>query len=155
MRGAAYVNSPTPPGTSVTFTGAGFTPATSAYFPVLIRTTAASVAGTVALNGASLGGTDAATLGAALRYRVVRTTSACDATAFTGTPSFVVGAAATLRGLTAPQESGVSNSLAAATVSAAGNPTGFCFEITLPASAPGSLQGKTATATWQFVSTSH
>jgi predicted ribosomally synthesized peptide with SipW-like signal peptide len=154
VQGAGYANNGTSPGPTVTFSGAGFTPAATTYFPVLIRTTTGSVAGTATLAGASLGGTDAATLGVALVYRVVRTTGTCDLTAFAGTPTFVVGASATFRALTTGQESGVTNTLAAATLLDPGTPTGFCFEITLPAGADGSLQGKTSTATWQFTATS-
>jgi predicted ribosomally synthesized peptide with SipW-like signal peptide len=154
VQGAGYASNTTSPGATVTLAGAGFTPSTSAYFPVLIRTTTNSIAGRATLYGATLGGADASTLGVALVYRVVRTTSTCDATAFTGTPTYVVGAASTFRALTAGQESGVSTSLAAATGIAPGAPTGFCFEVTLPTGAAGSLQGKTSTATWQFIATS-
>lgn len=153
VNGGAYADNATAPGASVTIAGP-FAPGVSSYFSVSLRTTANSVAGTASLNGATLGGTDAATLGAALVYRVVRTTATCNATAFTGSPVFVVGAAATTRALTAGQETGVVNALAAATSSAPGAATGFCFEVTLPAGASNTLQGKTATATWQFVTTS-
>ncbi|UAJ78814.1 hypothetical protein IT072_16515 [Leifsonia sp. ZF2019] len=153
VNGGAYTDNSVSPG--ATFTVAGpFAPGVSSYLPVLIQTTANSVAGTTVLNGAVLGGSDAATLGAALVYRVVRTTATCNAAAFTGSPAFVVGAAGTTRALTAGQETGVTNPLAAATSSSPGAATGFCFEVTLPAGAANSLQGKTATATWQFVSTS-
>ncbi|WP_223693748.1 SipW-dependent-type signal peptide-containing protein [Leifsonia poae] len=153
VNGAAYADNATAPGATFTLAGP-FAPGVSSYFPVLIRTKANSVAGTVVLNGATLGGTDAATLGAALVYRVVLTTGTCSAAAFTGSPSFVVGAAGVTRALTAGQESGVNTALAAATGAAPGAATGYCFEVTLPASAPNSLQGKTATATWQFAATS-
>jgi hypothetical protein len=123
------------------------------YFNVLIRTKANSIAGTAVLNAGTLSGTDSATLGANLVYRVVSTTGTCAAAAFTGSPAYVVGAAATFRALTVGQESGVTNTLAAATASP-GAATGFCFEVTLPAGSANSLQGKTATATWQFVATS-
>jgi len=154
VQGGGYADNSTAPGPTVTFSGAGFSPGASEYFNVLIRTKANSTAGTAVLNAATLGGTDAATLGAALVYRVVRTTGTCNSSAFTGSPVFVVGAAATFRALTLGQETGVTNTLATATVSAPGAPTGFCFEVTLPAGAANSLQGKTATATWQFVATS-
>jgi predicted ribosomally synthesized peptide with SipW-like signal peptide len=153
VNGAAYADNNVSPGPTVSIVGP-FAPGVSSYFPVLIRSKANSVAGTLVLNGGILGGTDAATLGAALVYRVVSTTGACAAAAFTGTPTFVVGAAGTTRALTAGQEVGVTNTLAAASSAAPGAPTGFCFEVTLPASAPNSLQGKTATATWQFTATS-
>lgn len=154
VQGGGYADNSTAPGPTVTFSGAGFSPGVSEYFPVLIRTKVNSVAGTVVLDAATLSGTDAATLGAALVYRVVLTTGTCDATAFTGSPVFIVGAATTYRALTVGQETGVTNTLAAATATLPGAPTGFCFEVTLPSNAANSLQGKTATATWQFVATS-
>ena len=151
---AGYADNAASPGPTVTFSGAGLSPSTSAYFNVLVRTKATSIAGTVSLAGAALGGADAATLGAALVYRVVATTGTCNAAAFTGSPTFVVGAAATYRALTAGQEIGVSTALAAATASLPGAATGFCFEVTLPAGASNTLQGKASTATWQFTATS-
>lgn len=156
VQSGGYADNSTAPGPTVTFTGAGFSPGVSEYFNDLIRTKVNSTAGTAVLEAATLGGTDAATLGAALVYRVVRTTGTCDAAAFTvsHSPVFVVGAAATFRALTVGQETGVTNTLAAATATLPGAPTGFCFEVTLPANADNSLQGKTATATWQFVATS-
>ncbi len=153
VNGAAYADNSVSPGPTFALTGP-FAPGVSSYFPVLIRTKVNSVAGTVVLNGATLGGTDAATLGAALVYRVVLTTSTCSAAAFSASPVFVVGAAGTTRALTAGQEAGVNTLLAAATSTTPGAATGYCFEVTLPATAPSSLQGKTATATWQFAATS-
>ena len=155
LQSGGYADNGTAPGPTVTFTGAGFSPGVSEYFNDLIRTKVNSTAGIAVLEAATLGGTDAATLGAALVYRVVRTTGTCNAAAFTGSPVFVVGAGATFRALTVGQETGVTNTLAAATGSAPGDPTGFCFEVTLQAGAANSLQGKAATATWQFVTTSN
>ncbi|AGW40431.1 hypothetical protein O159_01840 [Leifsonia xyli subsp. cynodontis DSM 46306] len=151
--GGAYADNTTAPGASLTVSGA-FAPGVSVYVPVLIRTKAASVVGTATLNGATLGGTDASTLRAALVYRVVRTTGTCAASAFAGSPAFVVGASGVTRPLTAGQEAGVSNPLAAATASTPGTATGLCFEITLPTGAANSLQGKTATATWLLTAVS-
>ncbi|ODA89596.1 hypothetical protein ATY41_04790 [Leifsonia xyli subsp. xyli] len=150
--GGAYADNTTAPGASLTMSGA-FAPGVSVYVPVLIRTKAASVAGTATLNGATLGGTDVSTLGAALVYRVVRTTGTCAASAFAGSPAFV-GASGVARPLTAGQEAGVSNPLIAATASTPGTATGLCFEITLPTAAANSLQGKTATATWLITAVS-
>ncbi len=155
VQSAEYLHSGTSPGSVVIFSGTGFAPTVSKYFPVAIRTTVDSIAGTVALNGATVSGTDAATLGTALRYRVVNTTATCDITAFAGTSLFVVGTASANRTLTTAQEPGVSNVLASASSSATGTPTGFCFEVTLPAGTASSLQGKTATATWRFYATSN
>lgn len=154
VNSAAYADNAVSPGATVTVSGA-FSPGVSAYVPVLIRTKAASISGTITVNGATLGGTDAATLGSALVYRVVRTTGTCAATAFTGSPAYVVGGAATTRALTVGQETGVVNTIAAATSAAPGAATGFCFEVTLPTGSPNSLQGRSATATWQFSAVSN
>jgi predicted ribosomally synthesized peptide with SipW-like signal peptide len=156
VNGAGYATNTASPGPTVTFAGAGFTPGVSRYLSVLIRTTATSVGGTVMLGGATLSGTDAATLGAAFRYKVVRTSGTCDATAFTiGSPSFVVGTFTADDPLNNGQEVGVTNILAGATATLPGIATGFCFAITLPANADNGLQGNTATATWQFGAISH
>jgi len=154
VNGLAYADNAVSPGPVVTFAGAGFAPGTVQYLPVLVRAKATSIAGTVALEAAVVGGTDAATLGAAFAYRVVRTTATCNAAAFTGTPAFVVGTAGASRPLATGQETGVVNPLAAGTPTAPGTPTGFCFEITLPNGVDNSLQGKTATATWRLFATS-
>lgn len=77
VNGSAYADNNTSPGATVTVSGP-FAPGVTSYFPVLIRTKPNSIAGTVTLAGATLGGTDAATLGAALVYSVVKTTGSCD-----------------------------------------------------------------------------
>ena len=155
--GTAYVDNVTSPGTSVTLPVGAFSPGTTGYLPVLVRTKATSIAGTVALGGAVFTGTDAALLSTAFVYRVVRTTATCDATAFTGTPTWVVGTstASAAPALTVGQNGGVTNVVAAGAPAAPGTATGFCFEVTLPASAASTLQGKTAAATWQFLATSN
>lgn len=155
VNGAGYAGNHTSTGPTVSFTLPGFGPGDTRFYSVLIRTTPGSVAGTTTLNGATLSGPDAATLGAAFVYRVIRTTATCNSFAFSGTPTFVVGSASVQRPLTSGQEIGVVNPLAAATVSLPGTPTGFCFELTLPSSAPSSLQNKTANAAWNFVATSN
>jgi predicted ribosomally synthesized peptide with SipW-like signal peptide len=155
----AYVDNATTPGTTVTLPVGAFSPGVTGYLPVLIRTKALSVAGTVVLNGAVFTGTDATLLSTAFVYRVVRTTAAatCDSSAFTGTPNFVVGTstASAAPALTVGQNGGVTNPIAAGAPAAPGTATGFCFEVTLPSTAATTLQGKTASATWQFLATSN
>jgi hypothetical protein len=56
--------------------------------------------------------------------------------------------------LTVGQSTGVVNPVQAASATLPGEPTQFCFEVTLPAGASNALQGQTATATWQFMATS-
>lgn len=149
LNSAAYASNTVSPGGIVTLAAAGFLPSTSQFFSVAIRTKATSVAGAVTLQASTLTGTDAATLGAAFRYRVVQTTGTCALTSFTtGTPTWIVGDATTQRPLTTA--STVAVSLGAGGTSTAGTAIGFCFQVTLPAGADNSLQNKTSTATWQF-----
>jgi hypothetical protein len=149
VNSAAYVSNTASPGGIVTLATSGFLPGTAQYFPVLIRAKATSVAGTVTLQGAVLTGTDAATLGAAFRYRVVQTTGTCSLSSFvSGSPTWIVGDATTVQPLTAA--STVAVSLGAGGASAPGTAIGFCFQVALPAGVDNSLQNKTATATWQF-----
>ncbi|MFK0006398.1 SipW-dependent-type signal peptide-containing protein [Paenarthrobacter sp. NPDC090520] len=144
----------TAPGGALVFTATAMSPGTVAYAPFAIRTKANSVAGEVVLGipAVTSSGTGTSDLGAALRYRVVRSAT-CDASAFTGTPAFVVGSDGA-KPFTQGQAAGVVNPLAAATASLPGAPTQFCFEVTLPVGANNALQGQTATATWQFTAAS-
>jgi predicted ribosomally synthesized peptide with SipW-like signal peptide len=142
------------PGATLVFNATAMSPGTAFYAPFAIRTKAMSVAGTVVLGipVVTSSGTGVADLGAALRYRVVRSAT-CQASAFTGSPDFVVGSDG-VKPLTAGQDAGVVNALAAATATLPGAETQFCFEVSLPAGANNALQGQTATATWQFTATS-
>ncbi|MET4540112.1 putative ribosomally synthesized peptide with SipW-like signal peptide [Arthrobacter bambusae] len=142
------------PGAALVFTATAMSPGSVAYAPFAIRTKATSVAGEVVLGVpvVTSSGTGTADLGAALRYRVVRSAT-CEAASFTGSPTFVVGSDGA-KPFTQGQAAGVVNPLAAATATLPGAPTQFCFEVTLPAGANNALQGQTATATWQFTATS-
>lgn len=144
----------TVPGATLLFQATGMSPGTAFYAPFAIRTTEKSVAGTVVLGVPSVvsSNSGAADLGAALRYRVVRSAS-CDASAFGGAPAFVVGSDGA-KPLTQGQAAGVVNPLAAATINQPGAPTQFCFEVSLPAGANTALQGQTATVTWPVTATS-
>lgn len=141
------------PGTLV-FEAASMSPGAVVYAPFAIRTKPGSVAGEVVLGAPSVSssGTGESDLGAALRYRVVRAAT-CGASSFTGAPAFVVGRDGA-KPFTAGQAADVVNSLAAASAALPGEPTHFCFEVTLPEGASNALQGQTATATWQFTATS-
>ncbi|SEJ79840.1 SipW-cognate class signal peptide [Arthrobacter sp. yr096] len=153
VQGAWSTNDVAPGGTLV-FNAAAMSPGTVAYAPFAIRTKATSVAGEVVLGVpvVTSSGTGNADLGAALRYRVVRSAT-CQASSFTGSPTWVVGSDGA-KPFTSGQAAGVVNPLAAATATLPGSPTQFCFEVTLPAGANTALQGQTATATWQFTATS-
>jgi predicted ribosomally synthesized peptide with SipW-like signal peptide len=143
------------PGAALVFEAGAMSPGTTVYAPFAIRTTANSVAGEVVLEAPSVASSAAgdAELGAALRYRVVRSAT-CEASSFIGSPAFVVGGNGA-EPLTAGQTVGVVNPLQAATAALPGVPTQFCFEVSLPAGASNALQGQTATATWRFTATSN
>lgn len=153
VNGAAYVPMTTGAGSSFTLGGA-FSPGVTQYFPVSLQTTQNSISGTATLGAATLGGANPTTLGAALTYSVVTQAAGvtCNASAFTTNANYVVGSFTTPASLT----TGAANSvvLAAATSSAAGAATNFCFQMGLPSTASNSLQGQSATATWQFTAVS-
>ena len=156
---AGWVDAPTAPGTSISAGLGGMLPGSSVYFQVQLRASAGSVAGRTTLGGATIGASGAAatTFGSELQYRVVRTTGTCDATAFTGSSIYVVGNGAATpvrRPLTSGQEVGVINPLLAATSSAPGAVTGYCFEVLLPTTSVSSSQGQSITATWRLQSVS-
>lgn len=142
------------PGATLVFDATVMSPGTVFYAPFAIRTKVNSVAGEVVLGipVVTSSGTGVTDLGAALRYRVVRSAT-CQASSFTGSPNFVVGSDG-VKPLTVGQAVGVVNPLAAATATLPGAATQFCFEVSLPAGANNALQGQTATATWQFTATS-
>jgi predicted ribosomally synthesized peptide with SipW-like signal peptide len=149
VNGTTYADSPTAPGATMS---AGST----RYGLLSIRTKTNSTAGSLSIQAATVtnGATDTAPLlGDALRYRVVRSAT-CTAAAFTGTPTWVVGGAGDTRALNTAQNAGTTVALAAATTTAPGAATPLCFEVTLPAGASNSLQGKSATAVWTVTSTS-
>lgn len=148
----AYTSQTTAPGASLSFAATAMSPGTSFYAWLNVRTTpTTNVAGTVALtsianNGGGLVG--------ALQYRAVRTasvnpTSPCDSTAFTGSPVFIAGAAATYLPVTQVPASPV-----ASPITAAGGAIGYCFEMRIAPGSANTFQGTTATVTWTFTSTS-
>lgn len=154
VNGSTWADNSSSPGATMTFDTTGMSPNTQRYSALLIRGKANSVAGTLALAGATVspGGTDETTvLGAALRYRVVLTTGTCTAAAFTGSPSFLVGGASSYATLTT---AGSSTPAIAAATSSPGAATGLCFEISLPSGAANTLQGTSATAIWHVTATS-
>lgn len=150
--GSAYASHTSAPGASLTFDATSMSPGVSFYAWLNVRTTATTnIAGTVALSSVA---NDAGGLVGALQYRAVRTASpnpasACDATAFAGTPVFVAGAAAAYLPVTQVPASPVASPIAAA-----GGAIGYCFEVRITPGSANSFQGTTATVTWTFTSTS-
>ncbi|GAA5203499.1 hypothetical protein [Microbacterium jejuense] len=146
-----YAGHPTAPGATLTFNATAMSPGTSFYAWVNIRTTAAStVGGTVMLTAATPSGG----LAPALQYRAVRLTgpspgAVCDATAFSGSPVFIAGAAGTYLAV-----SQVPGTPVASSIGATGAQLGFCVEVRIAPGSADSYQGQTATATWTFTATS-
>jgi len=147
--GTTFASNPASPGATLAFAATAMLPTVSSYALLDVRTTAATnVAGTVRLTSATAAGS----LGPALEYRAIRTTTAttCNAAAFTGTPTFVAGAATTYLAVTTVPASPVSSPIALA-----GGAIRFCFDVRVRAGAANTLQGTTATVTWQFTATSN
>lgn len=158
VNGGAYADNAAAPGMALTLPVGGYVPNGATYTMVRIRTVAQSVVGTATLGGATFSNNAGGiALSSAMLYRVVRvdTAATCDANAFTAaSPNWVVGGATSAALLSSGQNSGVVNPLAAATPSAAGVPTAFCFQVYLAADAPSGTQSQTATATWTFTTRS-
>jgi len=148
--GSGWASNTAAPGATLAFAGSGMSPDTHRFAHLDIRTTATTnVAGTVALNSSAKSGT----LADALEFRAVLIAPAtsCDAAAFSGSPTWVAGGAASyLAGGTMP------GSTPSTPIAAAASQTlRYCFDVRLPAGAPNSLQGTTGTLTWGFAATSN
>jgi predicted ribosomally synthesized peptide with SipW-like signal peptide len=147
--GVAFASNPASPGATLAFAATAMAPTVSSFALFDVRTTAATtVAGTVQLTGATATGT----LAPALEYRAIRTTTSttCNAAAFSGTATFVAGGASTYLAATTVPGTPVASPLALG-----GGVIRFCFDIRVKAGAANSLQGATATVTWQFAAASN
>lgn len=146
-----YASNTAAPGASLTFNASAMSPGVSYYAYLNVRTTAAStVGGTITLTGASATGA----LAPALEYRAVRLAGTapgtpCSSTAFTGSPVFIAGGAATYSAVTQVPGTPTANP-----IGAAGAQLGFCFEVRVATGAANSFQGTTGTVTWTMTGTS-
>lgn len=156
--GAVFADYPTNPGNSLAFgTGAlALTPGDSVAAPVALRTTAASVAGTLQLQAAvaATGVTVTDPAGAlwdALELQVgwVSVAPAGTVPACTATLAGFTSIALTGTGLGAVPATGTQ-----ALQAVSGNVLHYCFVVSLPATAPTSLQGLTVAPAWQFAAVS-
>jgi len=112
----------------------------NAYVSLRVKTTATSVAGTTQLSAAANGGSG---LTPVLRYRVVLATT-CDASAFTGSPTYVVGGASAYQQVSAALAATTALSIGAA----AGTGRDYCLELSIPTTATsGAYAGTSATLT--------
>lgn len=151
--GTTWADNTSAPGATLTVNAGAISPGYASAAPFAIRGKTSSVAGTAALATPATAGN--AALGAALQYRAYVTTSAANCvTAPTAgqVTAWLVGSAGPVVLNTAVAAN--STPLAAATSTAAGAPTWFCFVLSLPSGASNSLQGATASATWHFTTTS-
>lgn len=152
--GARWTSHDGPPGATLTFSGgAGMSPGTSRYAHVDIRTTKnTTVAGVVRLEAAA--GSDV--LAQVLEYRTVSTGSSqvCDATRFSGSPTWVAGGPTTyiaggqMPPTTPPQPPSDLDAGGATTAR-------YCFEVRIQPGADNTYQGTSGTLTWQFLATSN
>jgi predicted ribosomally synthesized peptide with SipW-like signal peptide len=125
-------------------------PGVPTYAPVSLRTISGSIAALVTIEGATT--TGSVSLGAALRYRVIQAAT-CNAAAFTGSPTYIVGSSTPVALTTGSAANAIS--LQADGANTAPNGTAYCFELSLPDTPANQLlQGLSATAVWQFTATS-
>lgn len=153
LAGAVWVD--TTPGSPATlpFSAAGMSPSTTRYAGIGLRTSAGSLAGTISLGPGEPQATTP--LAAALKYRVVAKPApvapalpSCGSGDFSGTPTYIVGAAGRVPLTTA----------GASSVSIGGNQSGgrfLCFEVSMDSAAPNSLQSAAPLSlTWTITGTS-
>lgn len=149
---AGYRGNDTAPGAALSFSSAAtMSPGSSHYAWLDIRTTPTStVGGTVTLASLTAAPAGAASdLRPVLEYRMVRAASpaaVCDASAFTGSPVYLVGGPSAYAAVSAA----VPSTRVATTLAAAGGQARFCVDVRIQSTAPNSYQGMGATLTWRF-----
>lgn len=157
-RGTGWGDFETSPGGALTIAApvSGLTPGDAAYTQVSLRTTSASIAGTLDLLTGSTAPTPAyaasdTDLWDAVELRVVVTTGTagtCDATAFTIGATYVIGSFA------AGTDMSTAGSTTRSLSAASGNQQNYCFQMLLPSGADDSLQGTGISPVWEFLATS-
>lgn len=160
---AAWADRETNPGGALTFsTGQlSLSPGDTVYAPVALRTTGASVAGTVTLKAAvaAAGITPNDTGGALWNAIDVEVhTQKTSSSPFTRAGNCDASTAADTTNWT--KVTGVSDLTTAASLTqsldaASGSVQHYCFALTLPAGSPDSLQGRTIAPAWEFASSSN
>ena len=138
-------------------------PGRASYAPFSLRVAAGSpaIAGAAKLKGAQHAAGSSSLANATRMRVVVSPTGACDASSFTGSPNFLVGAASgSTTTMMSPSGANQSATLAApAPAGQAGAATTLCFEFTLPAptetaqnilDAFDALNGQSTTVQWTF-----
>jgi hypothetical protein len=144
LQGAAFTNA-----ASVSGSATGMYPGSLTYISLKVKTVAVSASGLVSLSAAA----NSTGLAAVLRYRIVSTAAACTATAFTGSPVYIVGGAG-------PTYQQVNAALAPTTGIAVGanasSVAGFCIELGMPATGVSQVTyaGASGTPTWNIIGTS-
>lgn len=153
--GATWANNSVAPGATLQLGAGALSPGVTVAASFGIRTGTGSIGGNEALQTPTSTTTPLPALWTSLQYRVYSsTTSTCTATSAPASGSnWIVGSATTwsAMGTAVPANS---TALAAATSSAPGTPTWFCFQVNLPTGAPNTLQGQSLVATWLFAGTS-
>jgi len=133
------------PGAALAFNATALSPSVSRYAWINVRTTAASTVGGVVTLASS---TNTGALVPVLEYRAVLTASpstACDASAFTGTPTYIAGSAGTYIAASTVPAAAVATAITAPSAQVR-----YCFDVRVAAGTANSFQGATGTVTWLF-----
>ncbi|WP_186293030.1 SipW-dependent-type signal peptide-containing protein [Brevibacterium aurantiacum] len=139
----------------MTFKATGMYPGSTVYAPAYVRTTAdTTMKGQIQVAGNGVAGSSS-TIAGNLEYRAVTKSfpsaaeafaSACDASAFAGSPSYVFGGGASKQ----PLRTSATSTSKQTVNSVAGSVQAYCFEVVLPISTPSAAQGTSAAHTWTF-----
>lgn len=139
----------------MTFKATGMYPGSTVYAPAYVRTTAdTTMKGQIQVAGNGVAGTSN-TIAGNLEYRAVTRSfpsaaeafaSACDASSFSGSSTFVFGGGTSKQ----PLRTSVTSSSKQTVSSVAGSVQAYCFEVVLPTSTPSLAQGTSAAHTWTF-----
>ena len=139
----------------MTFKATGMYPGSTVYAPAYVRTTSdTTMKGQIQVAGSGVAGTSN-TIAGNLEYRAVTKSftsaaeafaSACDASAFSGSPSYVFGGGTSKQ----PLRNSVTSTSKQAVSSVAGSVQAYCFEVVLPTSTPSAAQGTSAAHAWTF-----
>lgn len=139
----------------MTFKATGMYPGSTVYAPAYVRTTSdTTMKGQITVAGTGVAG-GSNTIAGNLVYRAVTKSfttpaeafaSPCNASAFSGSPTYVFGTASSKQ----PMKAAATGRSHQTVAPVSGSVQSYCFEVVLPASTPNTAQGTNAVHKWTF-----